>query len=98
MPRTSRGMTERKGNKTMRHDTEIPVKRRPVNLTIREDVIASAKELGLNVSKLSEVAIIEAVRKAKEQAWLEDNKSAIFAHNERIEREGLTIQPYWLDK
>lgn len=82
----------------MRHESDIPVKRRPVNLTIREDVIASAKALGLNASKVAEAGIIEAVRKAQEQAWLSENKSAIVAHNERIEREGLTIQPYWLDK
>ncbi len=82
----------------MRHAPETPVKRRPVNLTIREDVIASAKALGLNASKVAEAGIIEAVRKAKEQAWLEENQSAIYARNARIEKEGMILPPpRWLE-
>jgi antitoxin CcdA len=85
-------------DKAMHHESETPVKRRPVNLTIREDVIASAKELGLNASKMAEAGIIEAVRKAKEQAWLAENKGAIDVRNARIEKEGMILpSPQWLE-
>lgn len=78
------------------HPSEQP-RRRPVNLTIREDIIFSAKELGVNASKAAEEGIVDAVRKAKEQEWLVLNRGAIKAHNERVDREGVVLKPYWLD-
>lgn len=71
-------------------------KRRPVNLTIRQDVLAEAKGLNLNASKAAEAGIIEAVKKAREESWLKENKDSIKAHNERLEKEGLLLNPYWL--
>ncbi len=35
-------------------------------------------------------------KRAKEAAWLRDNKAAIDAHNERIDREGTLIKPMGL--
>lgn len=68
-------------------------KRRPVNLSIRADVLEEAKRLELNASKAAEAGIVEAVRQAKEQRWLEENKAALEAHNQRVLKEGLWIEP-----
>lgn len=72
-------------------------KRRPVNLTIRADVIREAKALGINASRVAEEGLAAAVKRAKEAEWLRDNRAAIEAHNARIERDGgPLIKAYWM--
>jgi len=70
-------------------------KRRPVNLTIREDVLKEAKALNLNASKAAEIGIIAAVKQAQEREWLKNNRDAIFAHNKRIDKAGTLLTPAW---
>ena len=53
------------------------IRRRPVNLSVREDLVAAAKELGVNASQAAEQGLAAAVRTAKEQAWLKENAAAI---------------------
>jgi antitoxin CcdA len=76
-------------------DTEIRVRRKPVTLTIREDIMRDAKNLSLNASKAAEAGIAEALRKAKGEAWLKENAEAIEAYNRKIEERGLAIPPIW---
>lgn len=78
--------------------TEEPSKRRPVNLTIREDILKDAKDLKLNTSKAAEYGIAQAIKEAREQAWLKENKAAIAAHNARIEENGVLLPPSWAGK
>jgi len=73
-------------------------RRKRLNITVREDIIEEAKAHGLNISKTAEAALVAALKKAKEEAWLRDNADAIKAHNERIEKEGVAIQPIWVRK
>ncbi|MEP3475443.1 MAG: type II toxin-antitoxin system CcdA family antitoxin [Hyphomicrobiales bacterium] len=70
-------------------------KRRPVNLTIREDILKEAKSLNLNTSKAAEVGIAEAIKQAQEQTWLQENRKALTAHNKRVEKQGLLLTPEW---
>ena len=70
-------------------------KRKAINLTIREDILQEAKKLQLNASKAAESGILSAIKKAREQVWLEDNKLALMAHNQRIENEGPLLSPEW---
>jgi antitoxin CcdA len=70
-------------------------KRRSVNLTIRQDVIAAAKALDLNVSQAAEAGAVEAIRQARTRAWREDNRVAIDAHNDRVEKSGVLLTPEW---
>ncbi|MCR9129494.1 MAG: type II toxin-antitoxin system CcdA family antitoxin [Alphaproteobacteria bacterium] len=76
-------------------DDRVPLKRCRVSLTIREDVMDSARALSINASQAAEAGIAAAVKKAREQAWLEENREAIRAHNQRIEREGMFYTPEW---
>lgn len=73
------------------------LKRRPVNLTIREDILRDAKDLNLNASKAAELGISNAVREAQAQRWLEDNKQALMAHNQRVEESGTLLTPAWVE-
>lgn len=70
-------------------------KRRSVNLTIREDIMNSAKSLDLNVSRAAEAGIVEAIRQARAAAWQRENRAAIAAHNARVESGGVLLKPDW---
>ncbi len=69
--------------------------RKSINLTIASDVIDAAKALGVNASRAAEDGISDAVRRAREEQWRRDNKDAIEAYNERINREGPAIISDW---
>lgn len=73
------------------------LRRRPLNLSIREDLIEAAKALDLNTSQAAEAGIAAAVRRAREAAWQEQNQTAIEAHNVRIDTSGPLLKPAWLD-
>lgn len=75
--------------------SHLPSKRRPVNLTIREDLMKEAKALKLNISQAAENGIIASVKQAQEQEWLKNNQKAIQAHNERIDKTGPLLTPAW---
>lgn len=71
--------------------------KKPITLTVRAGLVKEARTLGINTSKAAEDGIAAAVKRAKERAWLEENKAAIQAHNERIEKHGTLIKPIWLE-
>ncbi len=72
-------------------------KRRPVNLTISDDVLNEAKSLNVNASQAAEVGILDAIKKAREQEWIQNNQKAVQAHNKRIEKDGPLLTPDWAD-
>jgi antitoxin CcdA len=71
------------------------LKKKPISVTVREVLVDEARAYGLNTSQAAEAGIEAAVKRAKEEAWLAENKAAIRAYNERIEREGTTLKPLW---
>lgn len=73
-----------------------PAKRKAVNITLNEDLVRDAKAFDINISQTCADALDAIVKKSKEERWKRENKAAIEAHNERIDREGLSIQPFWL--
>ena len=79
----------------MRTETPSPGKK-PVNLTIQKTLLDEARAMNLNLSQAAEAGVRAAVRKAKEEAWLEENKEAIEAHNKRVEEIGTYITPLWM--
>jgi antitoxin CcdA len=67
------------------------IARRPVNLSISVDLIAEAKELKLNVSRLAEAGIHEAVAAERRRLWLEENAEALESSNRYVEQHGLPL-------
>ena len=65
-----------------------------VNLTLDADVAESARSLGLNMSRLAETAIAEASKLERNRRWREENKDAIAAYAEEVERDGLPLAKY----
>lgn len=70
-------------------------RRKPVTLTIREDILRDARAFSLNTSQAAEAGIEQALRKARGEAWLSDNAEAIEAYNRQIESRGVAIPPRW---
>jgi antitoxin CcdA len=59
------------------------------NVSIRADVVREAKALGMNLSAVCEAAVVEAVRRGRQQAWLEENRDAIESYNALAARDGV---------
>lgn len=59
-----------------------------INLSLQAKTVSEARELGLNLSRIADTKIAEAVRQEKERRWLEENQKALDAFNARILRDG----------
>lgn len=60
-------------------------RRRPVNLSIRADLLEEARQYGINVSRAAEAGLLEAVREARAEAWRRENAEAIDAYNRKAD-------------
>jgi antitoxin CcdA len=67
-----------------------PEKQR-TNITLTAVNLAAARELGLNVSAISDAALAEAVRAAKADAWARENAEAIAERRAWIEANGTPL-------
>jgi antitoxin CcdA len=75
---------------------EIPmpqakVEKQRTNITLTAANLAAARELGLNVSAISDAAVAEAVRAAKAEAWARENAQAIAERRAWIEANGTPL-------
>ena len=68
--------------------------KRPTNLSLNAKVLDMARELGMNVSQTVDALLAQEVQRRYWERWNEQNKDAIAAYNERIEREGLPLAKY----
>ena len=59
------------------------------NLSVRADVVKEARALGLNLSEVFEAAVRDAVRRKRQEAWLEENRDAIESYNAAVARDGM---------
>lgn len=63
--------------------------RRATNISLDQAVIADAKGLGLNVSKIAEEGLRKAIAARKAELWLEENREAIEENNRYFAEHGL---------
>ena len=59
-------------------------RKRPLNLSIRSDLIEEAKEFGTNVSAVLERALEAEHRQKRREVWRAENRQAIEAWNDWI--------------
>jgi len=64
-------------------------RRKPVNLTVNQDLLAAARQCKLNLSKLLEESLITELKLRWQDQWLDDNKAAIAAYNKHIAKHGV---------
>ena len=68
--------------------------KRATNLSLNAKVLDAARELGMNLSQTVDALLAAEVRKRYWERWNDENKDAIAAYNERVERDGLPLARY----
>ena len=63
--------------------------KRATNVSIRSDLLAAARDAGVNLSATLERALEAELAEARGQKWRRENRDAIAAYNEYIEKHGL---------
>lgn len=66
------------------------------NVSLDAALVAEAKELGLSISQASNRGLEEAVKKARAERWLEENKEALDSYNAWVEANDLPLAKYRL--
>lgn len=73
----------------MPRENRKPAPKRPTNVSIRGDLLVAARKAGLNLSATLERALIEELAESRRKKWREENREAIAAYNERVDRHGV---------
>jgi antitoxin CcdA len=68
--------------------------RRSTNISLPEDVVREAKDLGLNLSKACEKGLVAEIAIKRREKWLVENMAAIESNNAWIEEHGLPLAKY----
>ena len=58
------------------------------NVSVRSDLLAEAREAGVNLSATLERALREEIANLKRDRWRETNRDAIAAYNDYVEEHG----------
>ncbi len=61
------------------------------NVSLTASTLTAARDLGLNVSAISDAALAEAVRRARAEAWARENAEAIAERRAWIEANGTPL-------
>jgi len=63
--------------------------KKAANLSINADLLSKARELDINLSATLELALVTALKQKRREQWLAENRDAIDAYNEHIEKYGV---------
>lgn len=69
-------------------------RKRGTNVSLRADLVAEARELGVGLSGACEDGLAAAVKAERERRWLEENRGAIESWNRYIAEHGLPLARY----
>jgi antitoxin CcdA len=78
----------------MNRPSKFPPTKKATNVSLPVDLVAEAKELGINVSQACEAGLAEKVRKSKAEKWVEENREALEWSNEYVRKYGLPLARY----
>ncbi|WP_018954450.1 type II toxin-antitoxin system CcdA family antitoxin [Thioalkalivibrio sulfidiphilus] len=68
------------------YDSNAP--RKATNLSVNSDLLARARALNINLSRVFEQRLAEVVREAERERWVRENTAAIEDYNARVAEEG----------
>jgi antitoxin CcdA len=71
-----------------RRSSKTAIPKRAANVSIRSDLLTAAREAGINLSATLEGALTEQLAAAKSERWREENRKAIEAYNEHVDKLG----------
>ena len=63
--------------------------KRATNVSVRSDLLAAAREAGINLSATLEQALEKELAESRRKKWRQENRDAIAAYNEYIEKHGM---------
>lgn len=66
--------------------------RRATNVSLDASSVDEARQLGINLSQACELGLKQAISEARSVIWREENKAAIEAYNESIDRNGIPLE------
>lgn len=66
-------------------------RKRGTNVSLRADLVAEARELGIRLSSACEDGLAAAVRAERDKRWQEENRGAIESWNRYIAEHGLPL-------
>lgn len=74
----------------MLHTYNAQAPKKPTNLSINSDLLKKARELNIdNLSAVLEQALAERVKERQRERWLTENREAIAAYNEHVDKHGV---------
>ena len=62
--------------------------KKAVNLSVDSDLLREARDREINLSATLERALAEALRQARREQWLTENRQGIEAYNEQVDAHG----------
>lgn len=80
----------------MRMNIRSKSRTKATNVSLDAALVEEAKKLGVNISLASASGLEQAVKKARAERWLEENKAALESSNAWIEKHGLPLAKYRL--
>lgn len=73
----------------MQTPNDARASKKAVNLSIDADLLGKARQLQINLSATLEHALAMALKRHQQELWLAENRDAIEAYNERVEKHGV---------
>ena len=73
----------------MRIAYDLDAPKRAANLSINADLLAQAREMGVNLSATLEEALVETLRRHRRAQWQAENAEAFEAYNDHVEKQGV---------
>ena len=67
----------------------VTTRKQATNVSIRSDLLTSAKAHGINLSATLEAALKEQLRGRRARQWTDENREAIAAYNGHVSARGL---------
>ena len=68
--------------------------KRATNVSLDTALVVEAQDLGVNISLASARGLEQAVKAARAERWLEENKPALDGYNLWVEEHGLPLAKY----
>ena len=65
--------------------------RKATNVSLDVDIVAEAKQLGINISRACEHGLAQQIAQERGRIWRAENTEALEASNTRAERHGLPL-------
>jgi len=73
----------------MTNPKRAAIPKRATNVSVRRDLLEAAREAGINLSATLERALTDELADANRKKWREQNRAAIAAYNEHVEKHGV---------